>query len=85
MLSELRLRKFSLRATSEDIATGKMEYDQGTRDAGVTFEDGPLVESIGRVEVAEPEKQEDDNVVSNDQSASFELLDKLDVRVMPEH
>lgn len=84
LLSELRLRKLSLRATSEDIATDKVEYDQGTQDAGVAFEDAVPVEKIAQVEVAEPEKQGGENG-PDDQSVSFELLDKLDVKVMLEH
>lgn len=82
LLSELRLRKLSLRAKSEDIATEKAEYVQGMENAGVTFgDDSP----IGRiVQVAKPENQEEE-YSPGDQFTTFELLDKLDVKVMITH
>lgn len=80
--SELKFRKLSLRAASEDISNGKIEYDQGTQKSAAEFEDDS---AFGRIlQVAEPEKQEEESTPA-DHSVSFELLDKLDVKVMLVH
>ncbi|CAM8997027.1 unnamed protein product [Rhodiola kirilowii] len=78
--SELRLRTLSLRASSEETSAGQTDYAKGTRDAATTFEDASPFERNAQIEVVEPEKQIEENA-PDDESATFELLDKLDEKL----